>query len=796
MAGSKKSPRKPSSSSQRVATRASTATNTTIIAVEEDEHRQPQPKDEGSSRPTSASLPHPPTNGGQPPITSEDDTDAPPPPIKTHSRPAIVIAPVAPSYHPHPHASYSHSHPHPHQYGPPSYGPPGPPPRCDARYGGDVYSAAGYHHQHPSGYAAPPPGPTHGQEYAYHHPQAHQYPSYDERAAYYPPPPIPTQYHHSPALHHQSPHEGPSQQRPRRSSRSGSHRRGTTSAPQQQHQHHPHQEYPPPPPPPGGVYQHSPRDRHLPPPHAQYAPPPPPQQYHHHPPSYHSDLRLPPITPPPSQPPSGPYVYPPSHPYAHHPVQPHPSYPAESAEDNEEGEEAHGEDDEGDSQSSITASEGSPGGSGDHKKTGSKEPIGPGGEDDDDEHGNLDSLADGPEGPGSRPPYPYSTIIKYAIEGSPRGMLTLSEIYEAVERRFPFFAKKAEGQGWKNSIRHNLSLNRLFVKRPRAITEPGKGAYWMIAHGEKAGPKRVRKRKPRGKKAQAEAKAKAEAEAAAAAQLEEQNRGGDEEAAGNSHGAETPKASTSATPDVVVVTAKNGKAHGNGKHTPSSRTTPLSHDGPSKHAIEEYEDGNDEVGGGEGSRPPLKRRRVESGAGAKVRVQETRSRSPPLSASHQQDQHYADDQHQEPPQHLQQRSPRARYPAHLQRERGGRGDHNQNPPRDPFHRVVSIDGDPLMFESSREPKQHQHHHRPGTSPPLRYQPYDRSTSRNGRIGGRRPSPSGSTATASGPESGGEDDALDRTASQVSVPLMRAGEHERSLSGQSLESVTTARSSRQ
>ncbi|KIO23167.1 hypothetical protein M407DRAFT_78362, partial [Tulasnella calospora MUT 4182] len=93
------------------------------------------------------------------------------------------------------------------------------------------------------------------------------------------------------------------------------------------------------------------------------------------------------------------------------------------------------------------------------------------------------------------PPYPYSTIIRYAIEGSPRGMLTLAEIYEVVEARFPYY--KNAGMGWKNSIRHNLSLNRIFEKKPRAITEPGKGAYWTIKPGEEAGPKRVRKRKVR-----------------------------------------------------------------------------------------------------------------------------------------------------------------------------------------------------------------------------------------------------------------------------------------------------------
>lgn len=118
--------------------------------------------------------------------------------------------------------------------------------------------------------------------------------------------------------------------------------------------------------------------------------------------------------------------------------------------------------------------------------------------------GSLASLADGPEGPEGRPPYPYSTLIRYAIEGSERGKLTLSELYSHIEARFPWFGKN--GAGWKNSIRHNLSLNKSFVKIPRPLTEPGKGSYWCInyniADGENAGDgagaepaKRKRKKK-------------------------------------------------------------------------------------------------------------------------------------------------------------------------------------------------------------------------------------------------------------------------------------------------------------
>lgn len=111
---------------------------------------------------------------------------------------------------------------------------------------------------------------------------------------------------------------------------------------------------------------------------------------------------------------------------------------------------------------------------------------------------DLSALADAH--PGQKPPYPYSTIIRYAIQGSPRQRLTLSELYETMEARFPWF--KTAGSGWKNSVRHNLSLNRCFEKVARPITEPGKGSYWTVNLNGPEGTRRVRKR--RSKKAKAE----------------------------------------------------------------------------------------------------------------------------------------------------------------------------------------------------------------------------------------------------------------------------------------------------
>ena len=91
--------------------------------------------------------------------------------------------------------------------------------------------------------------------------------------------------------------------------------------------------------------------------------------------------------------------------------------------------------------------------------------------------------------------------------------LTIREIYAAMEEKYPYY--RTAGSTWKvglhsyligdtkrrmiillaqQSVRHHLSLNRLFERQPRPVTDPGFGSYWTVNLQAPPGTKRPRKR--------------------------------------------------------------------------------------------------------------------------------------------------------------------------------------------------------------------------------------------------------------------------------------------------------------
>ncbi|SPO40504.1 uncharacterized protein PSFLO_05986 [Pseudozyma flocculosa] len=99
-----------------------------------------------------------------------------------------------------------------------------------------------------------------------------------------------------------------------------------------------------------------------------------------------------------------------------------------------------------------------------------------------------------------RPPYSYSSLIAQAISSSPEGRMTLREIYTWISNNYPgmYPMTGPESQGWQNTVRHNLSLNKSFVKVARTAQDiydscssgvpsqsqaaRGKGGWWTLDH--------------------------------------------------------------------------------------------------------------------------------------------------------------------------------------------------------------------------------------------------------------------------------------------------------------------------
>lgn len=65
----------------------------------------------------------------------------------------------------------------------------------------------------------------------------------------------------------------------------------------------------------------------------------------------------------------------------------------------------------------------------------------------------------------AKPPYSFSCLIFMAIEDSPTKALPVKDIYTWILSHFPYFQNAPTG--WKNSVRHNLSLNKCFLKVDR-----------------------------------------------------------------------------------------------------------------------------------------------------------------------------------------------------------------------------------------------------------------------------------------------------------------------------------------
>lgn len=79
----------------------------------------------------------------------------------------------------------------------------------------------------------------------------------------------------------------------------------------------------------------------------------------------------------------------------------------------------------------------------------------------------------------AKPNLNYVQLIHDALSESTEGQLSLSQIYHAIQRKYPYFVVKCATTGWQSSVRHNLSSHEAFEK----LAKDGKGYKWGIVPG-------------------------------------------------------------------------------------------------------------------------------------------------------------------------------------------------------------------------------------------------------------------------------------------------------------------------
>ncbi|KAI9224299.1 fork head domain-containing protein, partial [Blastocladiella britannica] len=77
-----------------------------------------------------------------------------------------------------------------------------------------------------------------------------------------------------------------------------------------------------------------------------------------------------------------------------------------------------------------------------------------------------------------KPPYSYASLIAEAISAQPMGCASLQDIYEYIADRYAFY--KNATHAWQNSVRHNLALNKCFLKIGKVGGQGNKGFVWRL----------------------------------------------------------------------------------------------------------------------------------------------------------------------------------------------------------------------------------------------------------------------------------------------------------------------------
>ena len=84
-----------------------------------------------------------------------------------------------------------------------------------------------------------------------------------------------------------------------------------------------------------------------------------------------------------------------------------------------------------------------------------------------------------PKSKDGKPNMSYAKLIAEALNNSSNGELNLLDIYKAISSKYPYYSM--EDPKWKNSIRHTLSLNEIFVKTENSKYY-GSLKYWTFAN--------------------------------------------------------------------------------------------------------------------------------------------------------------------------------------------------------------------------------------------------------------------------------------------------------------------------